>query len=270
MENNVQSISGSSDKIIRIESEGWEGIAFKIQRSRIEACNDINELKGPGIYILFSKDGAGSDCAYVGKAKNVIERLNDHCKKGEEWYECAAFVSKLQIYSSHAAYLENKVFLMAMLGRYKKMNRLLPEGEPLRQEDMIIMEKFMQPMNAILIQFGQDVLEPVWADRNEALVDEKKNYAGSAYYFTHQSGRPYAIGKAEPNGFLVLKGSLTSYLVADSAPLRKELERNGKIDSVTKVFTESVLFKDATSAATVVWGCKTSASQWRKSQSDEG
>jgi len=53
-------------------------------------------------------------------------------------------------------------------------------------------------------------------------------------------------------------------LVTDSSPLRKELEGNGKIDPLTKVFTESILFKDKASAASVVWGCKTSGSQWKK------
>ena|GEM_PF-5393600 len=264
MEPDIQIVKGKSEGIVKAYADGWEGIAYKISRDEVETCKGIRELEGPGAYILFSKDGTGSDCAYTGKAREMAKRIHDHNTKGEEWYECVAFVSKLPIYASHASYLENKIFLAAMLGRYKKANNNLPEGELLRQEDIVLMEKYMQPINVILKKFGHDVIEPIWTDREGALADEEKKYGTPSYYFKHPSGRPYAIGKDVPEGFMVLKGSLNSYRVANSAPFRKELEGNGKIDPLTTTFTESVLFKDKASAATVVWGMKTSGSQWKK------
>ena len=87
-------IDGESNGRLTCELSNWTGKAYKIPRNKIKICSDRDDLKNPGIYLLFGKDESNKDLIYIGEAESVFKRLNQHLNQKDFWNKTIAFVSK--------------------------------------------------------------------------------------------------------------------------------------------------------------------------------
>ncbi len=100
-----------NDRIICAVSN-WDGIGFKIPKTKIKESKDRNELKNTGLYLLFNKNDSNGSI-YIGETENVYERLLQHLSK-DYWNECLVFVKKdNNLNKAHIKFLENYFYNMA-------------------------------------------------------------------------------------------------------------------------------------------------------------
>lgn len=62
-------MDGTPTGRIKCSLENWTGVAYKIPRTELDRCADIQILKQSGVYFLFgSSEETGQDVVYVGQA----------------------------------------------------------------------------------------------------------------------------------------------------------------------------------------------------------
>ncbi|MEN7547222.1 GIY-YIG nuclease family protein [Rapidithrix thailandica] len=121
-------IDGDSNGRMTCELSNWSGKAYKIPRIRINECKDREELKSPGVYLLFGKDETGQDLVYIGEAEVVFKRLKQHLNQKDFWNEAIVFISKDEnLNKAHIKYLENRLYELALsVHRYQLENSVIP------------------------------------------------------------------------------------------------------------------------------------------------
>ena len=108
-------IDGEPNGRITCELSNWTGKAYKIPRIKIKDSKDREDLKNPGIYLLFGKNEEGKDLVYIGEAENIFSRLVQQLTQKDFWYEAIAFISKDEnLNKAHIRYLENGESLYSM------------------------------------------------------------------------------------------------------------------------------------------------------------
>ncbi len=53
---NLYLMDGSASERWQANLSNWNGVAYKIPRGKLKECNDLSDLKAPGVYFLFGKD----------------------------------------------------------------------------------------------------------------------------------------------------------------------------------------------------------------------
>jgi|GEM_PF-6791535 len=101
------------------ELSNWTGIAYKIPRSMIKACEERPELSSSGVYFLFGEDDKeNKPLVYIGEAENIMTRLKQHLDSKDYWNEVIVFISKDDnLNKAHIKYLENRFYELAIAAR---------------------------------------------------------------------------------------------------------------------------------------------------------
>jgi len=74
-------VEGNTNGMITAELSNWTGKAFKIPRIKLKEYAGREELKNPGVYILFGKSDNNDDAAYIGEGEPIIDRIQSHYSK---------------------------------------------------------------------------------------------------------------------------------------------------------------------------------------------
>lgn len=61
-------IDGEPSGRIKCSLANWTGIAYKIPRTALDKCKNIDFLKQTGVYFLFGTDNSDNPVVYIGQA----------------------------------------------------------------------------------------------------------------------------------------------------------------------------------------------------------
>ncbi len=197
----------------------WNCSSYKIQRSDLKNCDDLPELRAPGVYFLFGRDDeSGQQFVYVGEGDDVLKRiLQAHTfeKDGSYWTEVVILVTPDgSLDKAKIKYLENRFHRIVIeTNRYIVKNANTPSQSPVQKKIRDMLEEFIMNAQLIMSALGHKVFEPQPSADRES-VDEDK-----LLYFSRNHGKGgQATGKVADDGFWVLKGSYIFPFVADYVP----------------------------------------------------
>lgn len=107
-------IDGNPNGRLTCELSNWTGKAYKIPRTEVKICEDRQDLKSTGVYLLFGKNDEEQDQLYIGEAENVYTRLQSHLREKDFWTEVIVFISKDDnLNKAHIKYIENRLYQLA-------------------------------------------------------------------------------------------------------------------------------------------------------------
>lgn len=249
-------IDGEPSGRMSCELSNWTGKAYKIPRIQIKESYDREELKNPGIYLLFGKNQEGKNLVYIGEAETIIDRLKQHVSQKEFWNEVIIFISKDEnLNKAHIKYLESRLYEIAIeLGRYTLENSSTPTKSSISESDIAEMEEFLDNVKLLTNALGHKVFEE--------LVSNSINRTDKKEVFIINSARG-ANGKGLPssNGFIVFQGSeIATDTVASMQnsliTLRKSLIDDLTITNIEGklTFVKDYEFSSPSTAAAIIMG----------------
>ena len=229
----------------------WTGIAYKIPRTALDKCKDMDILKQSGVYFLFGTDKENNPVVYIGQAgirkngKGLLLRVQEAHTAIEYWTEVVMFTTTNNSFGpTEISYLENRFRNMAVEAkRYAVKNGNDPNPGNLTEEKECELEEFIDYVKIVMGTLGHKVFESFVT----GTTDEEILYA------TRNNAK--ATGKRVSDGFVVLKGSSITEKTTKSCPDYVVQLRNKSADKIMNgVLTEDILFSSPSGAAAFVCG----------------
>jgi len=248
-------IDGEPNGRITGELSNWTGKAYKIPRIKIKDSNDREELKNPGVYLLFGKNEEDKDQVYIGEAENIFKRLVQHLSAKEFWHETIIFISKDEnLNKAHIKYLEKGLYETALNVNRYHVNQNVPTKPSLSESDVAEMEAFMSNIKILVNTLGHKVFE----EKREIKTPQQQRK--TAFYIKAARGAD-ASGEPTSDGFVVFKGSKATLdtvksITSNFKRFRDQLIENGTLKKSGEcyVFTEDYVFSSPSTAAVIVMG----------------
>ena len=235
----------------------WNCSSYKIPRGDLKNCDDLPELRAPGVYFLFGRDDeSGQQFVYVGEGDDVLKRiLQAHTfeKDGSYWTEAVILVTPAgSLDKAKIKYLENRFHRIVIeTNRYIVKNGNTPPQSPVQKKIRDMLEEFIMNTQLIMPALGHKVFEPQPSAEQDS-VDEDE-----LLYFSRNQGKGgQATGKVADDGFWVLKGSYIFPVVADYVPtgVAKARERYADLINNQGILTQDVSFGSPSYASSFVCG----------------
>lgn len=235
----------------------WNCSSYKIPRGDLKNCDDLPELRAPGVYFLFGRDDeSGQQFVYVGEGDDVLKRiLQAHTfeKDGSYWTEAVILVTPDgSLDKAKIKYLENRFHKIVIeTNRYIVKNGNTPPQSPVQKKIRDMLEEFIMNTQLIMPALGHKVFEPQ-PSADQDSVDESE-----LLYFSRNQGKGgQATGKVADDGFWVLKGSYIFPVVADYVPtgVAKARERYADLINNQGILTRDVSFGSPSYASSFVCG----------------
>lgn len=265
---NLFLIDGTSQGRISCKAENWAGIAFKIPKTQIEDCDDLNELNHAGIYFLFNESEV-----YIGAGKfqNV----------GDFWSDAFIFTNPKNPFDLNSLkFLKNNFSLkIAAANRYKVKNEDENFFENISAEKASRLEIFEDYVQTILYFFGYKIFEPPKEIQNQiepppmSKIQPPKTDSNPIFYLDRNLKNANMRVKAtckriSEDIYIVLAGSQISPITAKyiSENIKKE-RKKAKISS-ENILLKEVTFKSPSGAAEFVTGL--SANGWQTWKTKDG
>lgn len=258
-------LDGDPNERIICSLSNWDGMCFKIPKTKIKDSKDRNELRNTGVYILFNKNEDNS-VAYIGEAENIYERLLQHLSKKDFWNECLAFIKKdNSLNKAHIKFLENYLYKCAKeANRYNIENSTIPTQSSISESDFATMEEFAYYIKMLTNILGYKIFEN--------LIDNNKYKEDEIYYINSVGLKATGIQTSE--GFVVMKGSQSSntFKTASTPSLKSHWEnlRNKKIVDENGFFITNYLFSSPSLAAAMVLGRNANGlTEWKNAEKQD-
>lgn len=245
----------------------WTGRVFGVPRTALSKCNDFDEYKHSGVYLLLGEnENSGRKAVYIGQAgtrkngKGLLNRLIEHNRDSRKDYWTEAILLTTvddTLGPTDISYLEHKLTVLAIeAGRYEVMNGNEPSmgNISFQKENELkeFIENFMLVLKALRYRIF-DPLLPAVNDNNEEEI----------LYCKRKSIN--ATGRITAEGFVVRKGSIIASDTTNSCPIniiRKREEYRDKIKD--NVLQEDILFASPSGAACFVTGASVNGnSEWK-------
>ena len=113
-------MDGDPSGRIKCSLANWTGIAYKIPRTALDKCKDLDILKQSGVYFLFGTDKADNAVVYIGQAgvrkngKGLLLRVQEIHNSIDYWTEAVMFTTTNNSFGpTEISYLENRFCNMA-------------------------------------------------------------------------------------------------------------------------------------------------------------
>lgn len=249
-------IDGEPNGRMTCELSNWTGKAYKIPRILVKESADREDLKNPGVYLLFGKNEEGKEIVYIGEAEIIFDRIKQHLSQKDFWNEVITFISKDEnLNKAHIKYLENRLFEIAQkTNRYILDNNTTPTKSSISESERAEMEEFIENIKLLTNTLGHKVFEEI-RETKIARFDKQKTFEIKAIRGANAKGIPTS------SGFVVLKDSEIASSIVNSLPdsfrkLRDKIindkiviEKEGKM-----IFTKDFEFSSPSTAAIVVMG----------------
>ncbi|QIQ22174.1 GIY-YIG nuclease family protein [Zophobihabitans entericus] len=259
---------GSVAGIRHAEIINWTGQAISCPRNHLSTLADWVESTRPGVYFLFGiNEENGLPTVYIGETENVYERLKQHIKNEEYfWQEVIFFTNKDEnLTKAHIKYLESRLVDMAKIaGRYIVINANTPTCSTLPRSDIAAMEAFIRNQLVLLGAMGHRFLEPLTdiAVKPETIKNTTKNNQDNDLFYIHtKNAKAFATAQRTDEGMVILANSKAllvdgSSLSNKNKEIRDNLIEQGQLhlNSDYYVFTKDVLSASPSQAAAVVLG----------------
>ncbi len=253
---------------IKCSLANWTGIAYKVPRTALDKCKDLDLLKQSGVYFLFGTDKADNAVVYIGQAgvrkngKGLLLRIQEAHTSIDYWTEAVMFTTTNNSFGpTEISFLENRFCNMAVqAGRYVVKNGNDPNPGNITEETESELEEFIDYAKIVMGVLGHKVFEPL-APSSEASDNEPTLYM--------EYGRGKASGKRTSDGFVVFKGSVINPTMTKSCPERTIKDRKKYVAKIDKnsILTADILFSSPSSAAGFVGGASLSGnSLWKNAE----
>lgn len=265
---NLFLMDGDANGRIKCTLDYWTGAVYKIPRTEIAKCSEIDYLKQCGVYFLFGTDSDDNPAVYVGQARvrkngeGILLRIQETHNSIDYWTDAVIFTTTDNSFGpTEISYLENSFCNLALkANRYSVKNGNDPSPGNLTEEKVCGLEEFIDYAKIILKALGYPVLTPLPTLSGNTLDDN----CTTKLYFSNNNFS--AIGMQVPEGFVVFKGSVINQSVAPSCSNRaKKLreEYKNKIDE-NMTLKETLLFSSPSSASDFVSGYSTNGkTSWK-------
>lgn len=255
---------GTVAGIRHAEIINWTGQAISCPRNHLSTLANWVESTRPGVYFLFGiNEENGQPTVYIGETENVYERLKQHIKNEEYfWQEVIFFTNKDEnLTKAHIKYLESRLVDMTKIaGRYMVINANTPTCSNLPRSDIAAMEEFILNQLVLLGAMGHRFLEPL-SDVEVKPETIKNNQDSRLFYIHTKNEKALAIAQRTDEGMVILANSkalLETYssLSNGNREIREHLLERGLLykDGDYYVFTKDVLLASPSQAASVVLG----------------
>ena len=252
-------IDGEPSGRIKCSLANWTGIAYKIPRTALDKCKNIDLLKQTGVYFLFGTDNSDNPVVYIGQAgirkngKGLLLRIQEPHNSIDYWTEAIMFTTTNNSFGpTEISYLENRFCNMAIeAGRYSVKNGNDPNPGNITEETESELEEFIDYAKIVMGALGHKVFEPLAPIADPA--DNEPNL-----YLEYSKAK--ATGKRTSYGFVVFKGSVINPSLAKSCPERTIKDREKYANKIDKsnVLTNDILFSSPSAAAAFVGGASLS------------
>ena len=266
---NLYLMDGSASERWQANLSNWNGVAYKIPRGKLKECNDLSDLKAPGVYFLFGKDDeTGKSFIYVGEADNVEKRLlqpHSFENDGSYWTEVVTFVTPDgTLEKGQVKYLEHRFYTIAQKAkRYVVKNGNTPPKSPLSKPVQDSLEEFIINVELILPTLGYSAFVPLPSE-----VDKEGDEP--LLYFSRNLGKSgKGIGRITSEGFWVLKGSfiypkLASYI---SQGIKRARKAYAGIIDANGILQDDICFGSPSYAAMFICGKSSNGLiEWKNKQ----
>ena len=252
-------IDGEPSGRIKCSLANWTGIAYKIPRTALEKCKNIDLLQQSGVYFLFGTDKADNAVVYIGQAgirkngKGLLLRIMEPHNSIDYWTEAVMFTTQNNSFGpTEISYLENRFCNMAIeAGRYAVKNSNDPNPGNITEETESELEEFIDYAKIVMGALGHKIFEPFVSQSDSA--DNEPT-------FHLEYGKGKAIGKRTSEGFVVLKGSVINPTMTKSCPEKAVKDRRKYADKIDKnnTLTADILFSSPSGAAGFIGGASLS------------
>lgn len=115
---NLFLMDGTPTGRIKVTLANWTRVAYKIPRTELEKCKELDILKQSGVYFLFgTSDDTGENVVYIGQAglrkngEGLLYRLQEHKRNPDKdyWTETVVFATSNNSFGpTEISYLENR------------------------------------------------------------------------------------------------------------------------------------------------------------------
>lgn len=245
----------------------WTGIAYKIPRTALDKCKDLDILKQSGVYFLFGTDKSDNAVVYIGQAgarkngKGLLLRIQEPHASIDYWTEAVMFTTTNNSFGpTEISYLENRFCNMAVhSGRYVVKNGNDPNPGNITEETESELEEFIDYAKIVMGTLGHKVFEPF-------VPSSEAEDAEPVLYLEYGKGR--ASGKRTSDGFVIFKGSAVNPSLTKSCPERTIKDRKKYASKINKngVLISDILLSSPSSAAGFVGGASLSGNAlWKDS-----
>ncbi len=245
----------------------WTGIAYKIPRTALDKCKDLDILKQSGVYFLFGTDKSDNAVVYIGQAgarkngKGLLLRIQEPHASIDYWTEAVMFTTTNNSFGpTEISYLENRFCNMAVQsGRYVVKNGNDPNPGNITEETESELEEFIDYAKIVMGTLGHKVFEPF-------VPSSEAEDAEPVLYLEYGKGR--ASGKRTSDGFVIFKGSAVNPSLTKSCPERTIKDRKKYASKINKngVLISDILLSSPSSAAGFVGGASLSGNAlWKDS-----
>lgn len=252
-------IDGEPSGRIKCSLANWTGIAYKIPRTALYKCKDLDILNQSGVYFLFGSDESDNAVVYIGQAgirkngKGLLLRIQESHSSIDYWTESIMFTTtNNSLGPTEISYLENRFCNMALqAGRYIVKNGNDPNPGNITEETESELEEFIDYAKIVMGALGHKVFEPIAPS-----ADNKDNEP--LLYLEYKKGK--ATGKRTSDGFVIMKGSAINPVTTQSCPEKTVKDRkkySSKIDK-SNVLTADLLFSSPSAAAAFIGGASLS------------
>jgi hypothetical protein len=260
-------LQGEIVGIVRAEINNFTGSVLTVPRTQLNYLEEREEIKSSGIYILSGPDFHQSNqtAIYIGRSDNIYSRLKQHKEdKSKSFWDRAAIVfsKDLNLTQSHIHYLENKLIELAITAQQSIVTNIRSIDLPyLCESDIADVESFLEHIRLLLSIVDFNYFESREKLQAKELKVQTEHSDPPVFYMNSLDTDAYA--RQIDNKFVVLKNSIArDYCINSIAVtygnLRRQLIQEGKLmlDSLSTklIFTEDVIFKSPTAAASVIAG----------------
>ena len=263
----VYLIDGEANGKIKASISNWNGIAYKIPRTALDKCKDLDILKQSGVYFLFGTDKSDNAVVYIGQAgarkngKGLLLRIQEPHASIDYWTEAVMFTTTNNSFGpTEISYLENRFCNMAVQsGRYVVKNGNDPNPRNITEETESELEEFIDYAKIVMGTLGHKVFEPF-------VPSSEAEDAEPVLYLEYGKGR--ASGKRTSDGFVIFKGSAVNPSLTKSCPERTIKDRKKYANKINKngVLISGILLSSPSSAAGFVGGASLSGNAlWKDS-----
>lgn len=263
---NLFLMDGDVNGRIKGSIANWTGVVYKIPRTELDKCKNLNMLKQSGVYMLFGTDEETfKDVVYIGQAgerkngEGILTRLSEHRKNPDKnyWNDAVVFTTQNNSFGpTEISYLENTFCNLAVkAGRYEVKNGNEPTPGNLTEEKESEMEEFVDYAKLVIGAIGYKVFVPyVESVHND---NQAANTADDNVYYA-EINSIHAECRQTSEGFVVLAGSQiylpdASYCPKSIKKLRNEYKLS-KLISEDGILQKDILFKSPSYAGVFVYG----------------
>ena len=163
-------MDGEASGRIKATISNWNGLAYKIPRSKLSACKERDDLSQSSVYFLFGGNIDGKrDVVYIGQAGirktggGILTRLMEHDKNPDKdyWTEAVVFTTSNNSFGqTELSFLENRFCNMALnANRYEVKNAIEPTSGNITEEKESELEEYADYAELILGVLGYKVFE---------------------------------------------------------------------------------------------------------------